>query len=304
MTHATSHNSLPLAHPFGMVGDSPALHQLLLQIRRIGPHFRTVLLRGERGAGKDLAARALHTLAVGGHKPFLTIDAVDLSAATTMPDLAAMLRSAGGGTVYVDEVDEMSLPLQAELLRAMRNRETHRDLRSAVRLIASTTRDLKLHCAAGQFRQDLHAHLSMIEIVVPSLRQRPEDILPLAHHFASRTASELMLVNPKFGDPAVMLMQDYPWPGNVRELESVVINAVARNMHGIIHASDLALPYTNVEPQAISREKLDDVVHRHVRAVLDDCAGNKLRAAEVLGISRSTLYRMLDIKPTQAAMHH
>lgn len=304
MIDATTHTSHTQAHPFGMVGDSPALHQLLVQIRRIGPHFRTVLLRGERGTGKDLTARAMHTLAVGPHKPFLTVDSAEMNAANAV-SLGSLTSAAGGGTLYLDEVDELALPLQAELLCGLRERETQRGARTAMRLIASSSRDLRSHCAAGMFRQDLFTHLSMIEIVIPTLRQRGDDVLPLANHFAGIAAQELMLAPPTFSETAVARLQEYSWPGNVRELECVVVNAVARSLNGTIHCSDLALPEAANDAPNISREKLDDVVQRHVRAVLNDCAGNKLRAAEVLGISRSTLYRMLDIRGgATAAMQH
>ncbi|MBS1814351.1 MAG: sigma-54-dependent Fis family transcriptional regulator [Acidobacteria bacterium] len=303
MTDELSTPIYSAAHPFGMVGQSAAHQQLLLQLRRIGPHFRTVLLRGERGTGKDLAARALHVLGAGLHAPFLKYAEENRCTDDERSHPAGLFETTAGGTLYLDEVGDLTLDLQAELLKTIQKWDAPRYRLNKPRLVASTSVDLKTHATNGLFRQDLYLRLAMIEIALPPLRTRAEDVVPLAEHFVMRTSDALGIAPPLFDGSAIERLQQHAWPGNVRELETVVSNAVARCTRGTLLAEDFDLLSNAASPDANTRVRLDDVVRRHVRAVLQECAGNKLRAAEMLGISRSTLYRMLDAE-TMAAVSH
>ncbi len=282
-----------------MVGDSAAMKRLRLQIRRIGPHFRAVLIQGERGTGKELVARAMHQAGVRGDEPFVV--------ATCGNRISYLMKAARGGTLFFSDIDEMPLETQDELLEILRRNEWAQDglaapQRLSTRLIASTKQDLKGLVASGRFRHELHHRIAMVQIAVPPLRERMEDVPALAMHLLDRFRKKYKKKTVLAND-AMELLRSHRWPGNVRELESVLESAVLRCESGAIQARALVL---SPAPSRIEEEtaaligcgpettRLQHVVDRHVLRVLRDCAGNKLRAAELLGISRSTLYRMLE----------
>jgi DNA-binding NtrC family response regulator len=281
-----------------LVGDSAAMKRLRLQIRRIGPHFRAVLIQGERGTGKELVARAMHQTSIRAEEPFVV--------AACGNRISYLMKIARGGALFFSGIDEMPLETQDELLVVLRRNEWAQDGLAApqklgTRLIASTKQDLKGLVASGRFRQELHHRIAMVQIAVPPLRERMEDVPALAMHFLDRFRKryqrKIVLAND-----AMELLKSHGWPGNVRELENALESAVFRCESGAIQAraldlsaasssSDEAAPFIGCEPETT---RLQHVVDRHVLRVLRDCAGNKLRAAELLGISRSTLYRMLE----------
>jgi DNA-binding NtrC family response regulator len=306
-----------------LLGDSVAIRRLRSQIQRIAPYFRTALLRGETGSGKQLVARAIHALSPAADAPFIVANASTLaqsvadgetSRSGSSPSADSLLESAQGGTIYLESVGELPFALQAALFRFLRACEESRNLSSQfspsdfhrseplridTRVIASSDRDLRVLAAIGQFRQDLYARLSAIEIPVPPLRQRVEDIPLLVDWLLQRIAADSGQ-SPKLLDKATLAqLQQRLWPNNLRELERVVAQAAALAEGDVVeprHLLALVEPASAIpaRPSAIHIERLHDVIQQHVLDVLTRCGGNKLRAAQLLGISRSTLYRMLD----------
>lgn len=298
------------------LGESAAIRHLRSQVERIAPYFRTALLRGEPGSGKRLVAEALHRLGPGADAPFVVCSAASaVEALGTEPARSAMLlESARGGTLFLEEVGSLPCTAQAELVRLLASREPVRpaglqrtgfgrsDSRGGeVRVIASTARDLRAMAAIGQFRSDLYARLSAIEIATPPLRQRREDLPSLAgwvlESISRQTAQPLCTLSAQ----ALHSIEERSWSGNLRELEQVLTHAVSLAGAGMIEPDDLPHASATVAAtchesavQSVRPDRLDDVIQQHVREVLARCGGNKLRAAELLGISRSTLYRMLE----------
>jgi DNA-binding NtrC family response regulator len=289
-----------------MVGDSAAMQRLRLQLRRIGPHFRTVLIQGDSGTGKQTVAYALHRMSPVVDGPFLT--------SASGNRIGYLMKLAQHGTLYFDRVDEMPLNTQDEMLEVLCRSEWAQDGLAAPRrihprLIVSTTQDLRALTAAGQFRHELYQRIAMVQIPAPSLAERVEDIPLLASHFLDRFA-RVCRKNFILADDAMAWLKHYTWPGNVRELRDMLEKAALQTEDGIIKAEqfpaladDLLMDREKVSGQnACEPARLQDVVEQHVRYVLKNCAGNKLRAAELLGISRSTLYRMLSA--CSAEMQH
>ncbi len=301
-------DSTEAASDLGLVGRGAGMERLRMQLRRIAPHFRTVLLTGETGTGKEVAARALHQMSRDPERPFVVWggaeagDALDArGGAGSIDDL---LRKASGGTLFLDQVGDLSLPVQGALLRSLEQWE--RGMRSAVkaqamatRVIASTRRDLKVLMKAGGFREDLYYRIAMVEVGLPALRDHREDIGEIAASILERYSVEFGREAAKLSAACAGRLMQHFWRGNVRELENVLLNALVGSSGGVIELENLFLEEAaGEEPQgwAVRRKatSLQEVMDQHVQHVLRDCSGNKARAAEVLGISRSTLYRMLE----------
>jgi len=288
-----------------MLGDSAAMKRLRLQVRRIGPHFRTVLVHGESGAGKETVARALHRMNASADGPFIV--------AAEGNRIDSLTKIARQGTLFFHEIGEMPLVTQDEFLKILRRHEWAREGRAAPqrdwpRIIAATRRDLRTLAAAGVFRLELYQRLAMVQISVAPLRERREDVPALAAYFVGRFAREQRKSIVTITKDAMERLQSHGWPGNVRELGGVVREAVSRCSGSVIEAREF--PEFAMSPpengNAVFRggqkmARLQEVVEQHVLEVLKNCAGNKLRAAELLGISRSTLYRMLDACPAGGA---
>ncbi len=305
-THDSGNDSI-------LLGESVAVHRLRSQIRRIAPHFRTALIRGEIGSGRQLVARAVHALSPGSAGPFIVTTASELvdslagGSAAHPATAESLVESARGGTLYLGDIGELSFGQQQELLLFLRACDGHcaefearpSGVRSpSVRILAATDRNLRTLSAIGRFRQDLYARLSGVEIVVPPLRERIEDIPMLAAWLLRRTSERSGLPPKLLAEATLTQLQECAWPGNLSELERVIAQAAALAEGNLIkprHLLALVEPrfVSPPSPPAVKLECLHDVILQHVLEILTRCSGNKVRAAEVLGISRSTLYRML-----------
>lgn len=300
-----------------MVGHSAAMLEVFHRIRRVAPHFRTVLLTGETGTGKELAAQALHRMSPVSSGPFVTCNCSALvetlaeselfghvkgAFTGAVQDRIGLFEAANEGVLLLDEVGELSLPSQAKLLRVLQNQEIQRVgspavRRVDVRVIAATHRDLQSMVKDGRLREDLFYRLSMVHIKLPSLAQRKEDLPLFERHFMKRFAEQ-------YGKPvrgitrrAQAFLARYSWPGNVRELENVLGSACMTTESETIDVTDL--PEYIRERQVIEvRDEetfptLEQVERTHATLALESASGNKVRAAELLGISRTKLYRIL-----------
>ncbi|MBI3046865.1 MAG: sigma-54-dependent Fis family transcriptional regulator [Acidobacteria bacterium] len=311
----------------GMVGRSPVMQDLFDMIRRLAPHARTALISGETGTGKELVARALHRLGPRRDRKFIafncsavveTLFESELFGHTrgaftgAMEAKAGLFELADGGTLFLDEVGELPQSVQAKLLRVIEYGEVQRvgaaeGRRVDVRIIAATNRQLFDEVVAGRFRQDLYYRLNVIEIGLPSLRERPEDIPYLTaafiKEFAARFGKALVGVSPG----AERLLHNAPWPGNVRELRNVIERACMLSDGRILSERDVLSVLGAVAPcpapaprpaAPASTDKAREVEaaldRRLVEQVLQQVGGNRSAAARLLGISRRALYRRLD----------
>jgi len=301
----------------GMVGRSPLMLEMFDRIRRVAPHFRTALVVGETGTGKELVANALHRLspAASGRLVACNCSAIvetlfeselfgHVKGAFTgaTQDKAGFLQYASGGTLFLDEIGDMPLTTQSKLLRALETHEFQRVGSPAlfkvdVRVIAASNRDLHERIAGGRFREDLYYRLSMVEIRVPRLGDRKEDLPYLERYYLDKFAKEYGKVIRGITPRAQIILSRYSWPGNVRELENVLGQACMIAESETIDVRDLPESIrSQPTPERNGDEELLPLaeVHRmHVRRVLEKVAGNKTEAARILGINRATLYRLL-----------
>ncbi|WP_353067027.1 sigma 54-interacting transcriptional regulator [Tunturibacter psychrotolerans] len=303
----------PKGNGFEIVGYSAEIKRLRLQVQRIGPHFRTVLISGEAGTGKEQVARALHGMSHVADGPFVVCHGAALEEAVAehlkenADALGCLTKMAHRGTLFLHGIHEMPLQTQLRLLRLLRRHDSTQNhvqnqmetCKLDLRMIAATSENLKILASAGRFQQELYQRFAMVEITLPPLRARRDDIPDLAKYFMSQLAPLYRRKVPSISDEAMERMLNYSWPGNVRELKGIVRSSLSRvegevlEKHHLPALAEENAPSSTVEGIAESA-RLQDVVEQHVMRVLKDCGGNKVRAAEVLGISRSTLYRMLD----------
>ena len=302
----------------GIVSRSPAMIDVFEMVRKISRHYVNVLLVGPTGSGKELVAQAIHQMSPVAHQLFAVCNCSAIVDTLLESQLfghvrgaftgasetrAGLFEYANGGTVFLDEVGETSLAMQAKLLRVIQNREIQRvgspEVRRVdVRLIAATNRDLRGEVAAGRFREDLFYRLSTIQIRVPSLAQRLEDVPALITFFIKKynAAYEKQIQGLTRRAQAVLLQ--HAWPGNVRELENVISSACLVALNDFIDVQDLPealqTPVRAAEPAKSWRPlPLEEVRKDHIERVLDLCSGNRVRAAQLLGIGRTSLYRYL-----------
>ena len=308
----------------GMIGRSPLMLDVLAKIRRIAPHFRTALITGATGTGKELAARTLHRFSPVGGKPFVVSNCSSIVETLFESELFGYVRGAftganqdkpglfevaHGGTVFLDEIGELPLSAQAKLLRVLQNQEIQRvgspiPKKVDVRVIAATNRDLRSMVEKKQFREDLYYRLAMVELKLPSLADRIEDMPLLQRHFLQRFAGLYTKEITGITRRAQALLNRYHWPGNVRELENVIGSACMVNDGTTVDIEDLP-EHLRAGSFADPREEmatLEEMQQRHVLRVLELVEGNKNRAAEVLGISRGTLYNILEKISSKASM--
>ncbi|VTP16150.1 Transcriptional regulatory protein ZraR [Phytobacter ursingii] len=306
------------AAQFGMVGDSPAMRALLNNIALVAPSDATVLIHGESGTGKELVARALHASSGRSHRPLITLNCAALNESLLESELFGHERGAftgadkrregrfveaDGGTLFLDEIGDISPLMQVRLLRAIQEREVQRvgsnqTLSVDVRLIAATHRQLAEEVSAGRFRQDLYYRLNVVTIDMPPLRQRREDIPPLARYFLQRYAERNRKTVLGFTPQAMDMLIHYEWPGNIRELENAVERAVVLLTGEYISERELplAIAGTPVSGRPLDGnliQPLVDVEKEAILAALEKTGGNKTEAARQLGITRKTLLAKL-----------
>lgn len=284
-----------------MVGRSLVMQQLFHRMRCTAPHFRLVNVEGEQGTGKLVAAQTLHKLGPAASGPFVPSIAVEF-----IEEPQPLWREAGGGVLYLSRIDELSVDQQRRL-RDFLERAAHERIRAIKgtapqQIVVSSSQSLRRLASAGMFRSDLASHLTAIRFAMPPLRDRKEDIPLLAGLFLRSWAGEHNSSLRGFAAGVVSRLTAYGWPGNVRELESVVAAAALESSGHWIRPIDiprLHWPVTSVSVPAPAEPfsedpNLDRAILRHITRVLARANGNKVRAARMLGISRSTLYRLLD----------
>jgi transcriptional regulator with PAS, ATPase and Fis domain len=298
------------------VGDSPAARRVLDLVGRVASSKISVLLTGESGTGKELVARMIHARSDRAARPFVAINCaalpetlleselfgIERGVATGVEARAGRFETADGGTLFLDEVGDMPPALQAKLLRVLQEREIERvggrkRLPIDVRVLAATNARLQDRIARGEFREDLYYRLRVVEIALPPLRERREDIPRLVRYFLERFAAREGREVPTLEREAFAALLAHDFPGNIRELENLLEGAAALSQGGVIRREDLQwLPSsprrleggTEGEGEIADLRSLEE---RHVQRVLRLAGGNKSRAARMLGISRRTLYR-------------
>ena len=301
----------------GLVGQSPAMVDVYKLVARVARLDTTVLVQGETGTGKELVARAIHYASPRAEGPFVVVDCTALPEALFESELfghergaftgavsarRGLFETAAGGTCFLDEIGELSAPLQAKLLRALEEQTIRRvggndRIPVSVRIIAATNRDLKQRVAERSYREDLYYRLNVVTLNLPPLRERPEDIPLLVQHFLGKYARASGRPIKGLARETLACLISYDWPGNVRELENAIERAVTLTPSELIMPEDLpaqsraeaAAPLVVPGP----RMTLEEVKRWYVSTVLGEVGGNKAKAAEILGVDRGTLYRIL-----------
>jgi DNA-binding NtrC family response regulator len=301
----------------GIVGRSPEMLDVFSRIRRVAPHFKSVLITGETGTGKELVARAMHRMSPAASGPFAVCNASAVvetlfeselfghkrgAFTGATQDKMGLFEYATGGSIFLDEIGDMPLSTQTKLLRVLQTHEVQRvgaleSRKVDVRVIAATNRPLRAMIAEKQFREDLYYRLSMVEIKLPTLSQRKEDLALLVQHFVDRFATQYRKSVRCVTSRALMILSRHSWPGNVRELENVIGNACMMTAEEMIDVPDLPEYLTAKSDEERYEDAvdmpLDEVERRHAARVLASVGGNKVRAAKILGIDRGTLARLV-----------
>ncbi len=307
----------------GLVGRSRALSDIVALVQRVADSQATVLISAPSGSGKELIARALHTESKRAAARFVAVNCAAIpdtlleselfgyrkgAFTDARSDRAGLFLEADKGTLFLDEIGDLPMALQAKILRVLQEREVRplgapRGEPIDVRVVAATHHDLRKAVAEGRFREDLFYRLAVIEIGVPPLRDRPEDILPLAEHFLKSANLRVERPIKGFSGAALKRLESYTWPGNVRELENAVERAVALALDVYITPDDLPPTLGEAPPPdflsfAAEREMtLDELSMAYLRRVLDRTGNNKKRTARILGVDRRTVQRWLGEKP-------
>ena len=302
-----------------LVGRSPALKMVEQQISRVAATKATVLIRGESGVGKELVARAIHFSSPRRDGPFICLNCAALTETLLESELfghekgaftgatermIGKFEAADRGTIFLDEIGEMTQATQAKLLRVLEGQPFERvggnvPIKVDVRVVAATNRPLEEAVRLGRFRKDLYFRLQVVQIDVPPLRERPDDVAEIAEHFLRRFARETGRKVKGFSPAAIRKLQAHRWPGNVRELRNVVERAVALGSNPIIDEHDIWLSPldsggdSSLPPPAYSPQSLEEMEREHILKTLEHTDWNKSQAAAILGIERSTLDRKI-----------
>jgi DNA-binding NtrC family response regulator len=298
-----------------IIAESQSMKSVLKVVERIGPADANVLISGENGAGKEVIARAMHRASARAEKPLVSVNAGALAEGVFESELFGHVRGAftdakadrvgrfelaDGGTLFLDEIANVPLNLQPKLLRVLETGEFERVGSSKtrkvdVRVLSATNSDLNAEVSQGRFRQDLLFRLNTVEIHLPPLRDRREDIAPLAEHFLRQHGERYRRGIMGFTPQALDALRQHAWPGNVRELDHVIERAVLMSSSDVVTAFDLALQASPDERLSSKLEEmsLEEAERLLIKKALARFEGNANRAAEALGVSRSALYRRL-----------
>jgi DNA-binding NtrC family response regulator len=301
-----------------IIGESPRMLDAFKAVARVARSSATVLIRGESGTGKELIARTIHERSTRAKGPFVAVNCAAIPETLLESELfghekgaftGALGRRVGrferahGGTVFLDEIGDMSLPLQAKILRALQEREIERvggtgTVPVDVRLIAATHRDLEQDVRAGRFREDLYYRLAVVVVQLPPLRERGEDLRLLIQHYLTRYAREYRKPVQAVSREALRILTGYAWPGNVRQLRNVLESAVLIADGDMLQPSHLPLELLTQEEVPAAEEPmpmmtLSELERKHIQRVLNASGGQMNVAADILGIHRNTLRRKL-----------
>jgi DNA-binding NtrC family response regulator len=302
-----------------VIGRTAQMFHVYKTIAKVADSKSTVLLYGERGTGKELIARSIHYNSLRNDRPFIPIDCASLVETLMESELFGHVRGAftgahsakkglfeeaDGGTLFLDEVSNLNLSMQTKLLRFLQEHEIKHvggteSIRVDVRVIAATNQPLESAVKDGKFREDLYDRLNVVSITLPALRERKDDIPLLANHFLQKFSEENKKTISHISPEALEILIQYSWPGNVRELEHTIERAVILSIHPIILPEDLPQKMFEEmkEMKILPPEKLlplKEIEKRYVLQVLEETKGNKKKASEILGIDRTTLYRILE----------
>jgi DNA-binding NtrC family response regulator len=310
------HENIAMQH-LGLVGQSEIFLNEIKKIRNLARCDISVMIGGETGTGKELVARAVHYLSPRADQPFVPIDCGAIPPELTESELFGhergaftgavaknhgLISAANHGTLFLDEVDALSLAVQAKLLRFLQEMEYRplgsRETKKAdVRVISATNRDLLELVRCNEFRKDLYYRLNAVQLRLPSLRQRWEDIVLLARHFVTKYVARFNTPPREFSSDATQKLLAYQWPGNIRELENVIGAAVALCDGPLISAGDLVLNEEQVEIPTCFREAKAQVItefeHRYITRLLGSCDGNVSEAARVAGKNRRAFWELI-----------
>jgi DNA-binding NtrC family response regulator len=296
------------------IAAAASMQPVLEAMARVGPSDANVLITGEHGSGKEVVAQTLHALSLRSSRPLVAVNTGALSEGLFESELFGHVKGAftdartdrigrfelaDGGTIFLDEIGNVPIRQQAKLLRVLESGEierlgSSRARKIDVRLISATNTDLQAACSSGQFREDLLFRLNTVEIHVPPLRERREDIPALALHFLRRYAARYRREIGGFDKSALQVMAQYSWPGNVRELEHTLERAVLMCRQAEIQPADLGLNLQRPQAQNLEELSLEAVEALLIRKALQRFQGNISQAAEALGLSRGALYRRME----------
>lgn len=300
----------------GLIGVSEAMQNLCRKILKIAHLDFSILITGESGTGKELCARSIHQLSPRNAGPFIPVECTSLPHGLAEAELfghrrgaftgaiaaqPGLFKAANGGTIFLDEIGDLDFGLQGKLLRVIEERQVRaigatRPESIDVRIVSATNQDLGSAVRAGAFRRDLYFRLNVVQVTVPPLRERREDIEPLIDWMLHRFSPSGTTI-PKLSAEARIALLSYSWPGNVRELGNVMQGAIALSNDALIQVSDLpdALRVASIlrESSHSTHGRLRYLEQEAIYQAIAECCGNKIKAAEKLGIGKTTLYRRL-----------
>jgi two-component system NtrC family response regulator len=311
----------PLA---GVISRDPGMLKVCRTIEKVAPTSASVMLLGESGTGKEVLARAVHALSPRSKERFMAINCAAIPENLLESELfgyekgaftgaakqtKGKVELAHGGTFFLDEVGDLPMPLQAKLLRFLQERVIeriggHEEIAVDVRIVCATHQRLKELCTQGRFREDLYYRLSEIVVNIPPMRQREGDAALLAHHFKNKFCSQESRSSLHFSPDALAAIEAYAWPGNVREMENCIKRAVIMADGNTIVADDLGLPDTGTDAEESPlnlRQVRDEAEYKAIVKALARADGNIVKASEMLGISRPTMYDLMGRHGIKAA---
>jgi two-component system, NtrC family, response regulator AtoC len=306
-----------------LVGDSPSMRKVHDTVARVAETDATVLVTGESGTGKELVARDVHRRSKRAEGPFVAINCAALPETLLESELfghvkgaftdakatkRGLFAEAGGGTLFLDEIGEMPPGMQAKLLRALEEKSVRpvggtTEIGFDARLVAATNRDVESLVASGKFREDLYYRINVVQVPLPPLRARGNDVLVLAQHFIHRLAEPMGKKVSGFSSAVAERLVSYVWPGNVRELQNCIERAIALARFEELTVEDLPSKVRDYKPASfvvVATEDptdlvtMEEVEHRYIKRVMEAVGQNKTQAAKILGFDRTTLYRKLD----------